>query len=610
MLPRMRKLYSFVLCLLPAWLVAQPVVFDDDYGSGITFAAFGGSTNNLSVDATTARPGSAGTRSLRIDVPAGGYTGGAMVAAANANLSTYNAVTFWVRASKTATLNVAGLGNNAASNVWQVEATPTAVGTSWVKVTIPIPDPAKLTAFNGLFHFAEGSDEGAYSLWLDDIQYESVAGGTIGTPTVTMDNQTLTRAIGGTFGALNVRATYPISSVNRDFTLAGAYLTFASNPVGRITFSNTGIGTAATAGPATVTATLAGVAVAGTINVTVSGAANEPTTAAPTPPARNASDVVSLFSNAYSNVPGTDWFPNWGQSTVVTDVQVAGNDTKRYANLNYQGVQFAAPINAAGMNRLHLDIWTPDCTELKVFLINTGPVEQAFTITPTLSNWMSLDIDLASFNTINLSSIIQFKFEGVPFGSSNVYMDNIYFYNTNALPVKLTGFSARRQGQQVLLNWNTATEQNNKGFAIERSADGRSWQQVGFVAGAGNSNSARQYSHSDAATDATVYYRLKQIDFDGKSTYSQVLTVKAAGVRASVQVYPNPARGQVYVQAEQLAGTARYEVVQLGGQMVAQGTVQLGAQPARLDLSRLAPGQYLLRISVDGSSFTDRVVLQ
>ncbi len=154
----------------------------------------------------------------------------------------------------------------------------------------------------------------------------------------------------------------------------------------------------------------------------------EPMTAAPTPtvPAAN---VISLYSDAYTNVAGTDWFPNWGQSTVVSDVAIAGNSTKLYANLNYQGVQFANPVSAAGMSFLHMDIWTPNCTAFKVYLINPGPVEQAVVLTPTLSGWNSYDINLSQYTNINLSNIIQFKLDGVPFGGSKVYVDNIYFSN-------------------------------------------------------------------------------------------------------------------------------------------------------------------------------------
>jgi hypothetical protein len=154
----------------------------------------------------------------------------------------------------------------------------------------------------------------------------------------------------------------------------------------------------------------------------------EPMTAAPTPtvPAAN---VISLFSDAYTNVAGTDWFPNWGQSTAVSDVSIAGNTTKLFANLNYQGVQFANPVSAAGMSFLHMDIWTPNCTAFKVFLINPGPVEQAVVLTPSLSGWNSYDINLSQYTNINLSNIIQFKLEGVPFGGSKVYVDNIYFSN-------------------------------------------------------------------------------------------------------------------------------------------------------------------------------------
>ncbi|MES2649538.1 MAG: Ig-like domain-containing protein [Bacteroidota bacterium] len=152
-----------------------------------------------------------------------------------------------------------------------------------------------------------------------------------------------------------------------------------------------------------------------------------PLTAAPTPPARTASNVISLFSGAYAEVAGTDWFPNWGQSTVVSDTTIEGNLTKKYVNLNYQGVQFQTPINAAAMTKLHLDIWTPNAIAFDVYPIVDGQPEVAKQLTPTVSGWNSYDIDLATIGTTGLNNIKQFKFVGTP-GGSRVYLDNIYFW--------------------------------------------------------------------------------------------------------------------------------------------------------------------------------------
>lgn len=172
--------------------------------------------------------------------------------------------------------------------------------------------------------------------------------------------------------------------------------------------------------------------------LTASSLIAQPTTAAPTPPARSASDVLSCFSGAYTNIAGIDWNPNWGQSTQVSTVAVAGDTMRRYASLNYQGVQFAAPINVSTMTNLHLDIWTANCTSFEVFLINAGPVEKAVAVTPVASGWKSIDIPLSSYTSgapvINLSSIIQFKFVGTPFGTSDVYVDNIYFWKPSNAP--------------------------------------------------------------------------------------------------------------------------------------------------------------------------------
>ena len=165
-----------------------------------------------------------------------------------------------------------------------------------------------------------------------------------------------------------------------------------------------------------------------------------PTVAAPTPPARNAIDVMNFYSNAYTEIAGTNWNPFWNQTTAATEVQIAGNATRRMINLNYQGAEFAMANNVSTMTNLHLDVWTPDCNSFKVFLISAG-VENAATLTPTLSGWNSFDIPLTTY-TVNLSAIIQFKFESVTVGTT-VFMDNIYFWKPAApvgTPV-ITGFT-------------------------------------------------------------------------------------------------------------------------------------------------------------------------
>jgi hypothetical protein len=425
----MKKITSYLALVLAftTQLSAQAPVFTDAYATGVTFAAFGGSVNDVSIDNTVFQTG---TSSIKIAVPAAGYTGGAFIAATPQNLSTYNAVSFWIKSSAAKTLNVSGLGNNAATTVYATELTDVAVTTTWKKVIIPIPVPSKFTAETGLFHFAEGSDEGAYTIWLDNVQYENLAPAVVGTPTAAMAAETVAKSAGDAFTINGLVCTFPINSVATQLKPSAAYFTFTSSNTAVATVSALGAGSAVAAGTANITAKLGTVNAGGTLTVNVS-AATAPTTAAPTP-TRAASSVISLYSKPYTNLTGIDWFPNWGQSTIVTDVVIAGDSTKKYTNLNYQGVQLTGDVNISTMNYLHIDLWTPNITTYKVSLINTNPttVEQPFTLTPTLSGWNSFNIPLSAYNTINLTKLGQIKFESVPFGGATAYMDNIYFYKS------------------------------------------------------------------------------------------------------------------------------------------------------------------------------------
>ena len=142
--------------------------------------------------------------------------------------------------------------------------------------------------------------------------------------------------------------------------------------------------------------------------------------------------------------------------------------------------------------------------------------------------------------------------------------------NSNVLPVELTSFTAALSNSAVELNWNTATEVNNYGFEVQRSQTSNAksetqnynWTKVGFVKGAGNSNSPKNYFFVDNTVSYGSYaYRLKQLDNDGKYKYSDVIEVSAIGGSASGgnagnisngfilnQNYPNPFNPSTQIQ--------------------------------------------------------------
>ncbi len=160
-----------------------------------------------------------------------------------------------------------------------------------------------------------------------------------------------------------------------------------------------------------------------TFNRVEGGNPNVPMVAAPSP-THEAANVISIFSDAYNNVPGTDFNPNWGQATVVTQIDIQGNRTLRYGNLNYQGTQLDGMLDVSEMEYLHLDFWTANSTELKVFIISPGPIETPFDLSVPTSGWSSVDIPLSAFSPVDLNNVIQFKFEG----NGDIFLDNIYFY--------------------------------------------------------------------------------------------------------------------------------------------------------------------------------------
>ena len=188
----------------------------------------------------------------------------------------------------------------------------------------------------------------------------------------------------------------------------------------------------------------------------------------------------------------------------------------------------------------------------------------------------------------------------------------------NPLPVSLIYFSAKNVSGDVNLDWATASEINNKGFFVERSLDGENFEQIGeFVNGAGNSKVTLKYASVDYSAFAktgmtTVYYRLKQIDFDGQFSYSNVAVVSEDDLLGDdVKVYPNPFVSSVGVNIEASSNTpATVNVVDMQGRVISSEVVNVksGSNYHEVkNLGSLSNGVYFVKVSVNGLSKTTKV---
>lgn len=132
--------------LSPVTFPANPEVFIDGFSGGLNYAAFGGSVPTA-FDVDTRETYNNSAASMRIDVPdagdpRGAYAGGSYFTESGRDLSGFNALTFWAKATQSATIDVLGFGNDLGENKFQVSISNVGVNTSWTKYIIPIPDPS------------------------------------------------------------------------------------------------------------------------------------------------------------------------------------------------------------------------------------------------------------------------------------------------------------------------------------------------------------------------------------------------------------------------------------------------------------------------------------
>jgi hypothetical protein len=421
-------------------------VFIDGFSGGLDYFPFAGSKlNAFSVDDEVKYSGEA---SMRLDVPnfgdpEGAYAGAIFPDATGRDLTDYDALTFWAKSSQAGTINEIGFGNDFGENKFVVTKRNMRISTFWRKYIIPIPDPSKLTLEKGMFWYAEGPENNdGYTIWVDDIKYEKL--GTIAQPRPRILNGIdveQTAFLGSPITLTGLTQTFNLGSgLNETVNAAPSYYTFESSDIEVARISELGEVSIVGIGSAVITATLNGVLAEGSLTVNSGGGFN----LAPTP-TRNPSDVISIFSDAYVNVPVDFYNGFWEpfQTTQSADFTVNGDNILSYTNFNFVGNQFANPtVDATEKSNLHINMYIPDDIppnlDFLISLVDFGADrvegggddtrQQIFFNSSDFvaDTWSTLEISITLANRNNMGLIIYENVNGSPL--ANFYLDNIYFY--------------------------------------------------------------------------------------------------------------------------------------------------------------------------------------
>lgn len=429
-----------------ATLPSSGEVFVDGFTGGLNYLPFEGSYfGAFTVDKETKYNGSA---AMRFDVPnvgdpSGAYAGAIFRTETARDLSGYDALTFWAKGTHAGTINEIGFGQDFGESKYLVTR-DLQLTTNWRKYVIPIPDAYKLTAERGMFWYAEGPENGkGYTFWIDDLKFEKL--GNIAQPRPAIFNGedvTLDTFTGVTVPVTGLSQTFNLGSgLNQTVKPAPGYFQFKSSNSSIATVSEQGIITILREGTAVITASLAGVAAVGSMKVKALGSFQ----LAPIP-TRDASKVISIYSDTYTNVP-VDFFNGYWepyQTTQSADFIIGGNNMLNYTNFNFVGHQFSNPtVDASQKSNIHINMYIPNSVpanmDFLITLVDFGADkaqgggddtrEQVFFNKSKWvpNTWITLEFPITMANKNNMGQIIYENINGSSL--KNFYLDNIYFYS-------------------------------------------------------------------------------------------------------------------------------------------------------------------------------------
>jgi hypothetical protein len=392
-----------------------------------------------------------GTQAIKIDVPApndpnGGFIGGIFLDRGEGrNLTEYTALTFWARASTTATVGLFGFGTDFIDDKYTVNIEDTTLSTAWKKYIIPIPDPSKLVQEKGMFIFSAGTQSTenlGYSIWLDEIRFEKLNTFAQARSEIFNGVDESRTLYNGDFDVYGASQTVNLGDGSDiDLNISPAYLDYTSSDLTVAKVNGQGVISIIGAGSAKITASIDGIEAIGSITINSKGefvSAPKPT--------RDAADVISVFSDTYTDAVDAVFEPGYGGSTTQFNLSSSnGNEFAVYNRNNWTGIEFTdSPIDASAMTHMHVDVFVEDSSTSSVqFQIrdigtngrintnvftgqpNSDDKDYRFQATGFIpGQWNSFEIPLAGNLTNQRNNLGAIILAGGP----NFTLDNIYFY--------------------------------------------------------------------------------------------------------------------------------------------------------------------------------------
>jgi hypothetical protein len=228
-----------------------------------------------------------------------------------------------------------------------------------------------------------------------------------------------------------------------------------------------------------------------------------------------------------------------------------------------------------------------------------------FTFTPNLN-----------FNGNTVTFTYKLDDNGVDPLSSNTALVTINYTSPIILPVKLISFNAFLNNEKVDLKWVTSEEMNVSHFVVERSTDGQNFSDAGTVFAIGNTTSNSNYNFSDnlgSLRSAVIYYRLRSVDIDGKSQYSETRIIRLddkAENTITILTFPNPVTNELKVTIPSTWQNKRvsYELFRVNGQSVKKTENLSSSQTETINVSNLQTGVYLVRVSCEGQTINQKII--